>query len=122
VVRGIDRAALAPPRMLGTTTLHHPRGARLAMLVRRLSPQEDKLDPAEVPAGELASVAHHLGWLAGRMHRQGAVGKLGRCAGPEQRAVLERAIVLAGLHEAIHLAYVSLPAGASDRRTIRSRP
>lgn len=108
VASGIEHAALAPPRMLGTTTLDHPSGRRLSMLVRRLSPQEDKLDPAELDAAELGPVAHHLGWLAGRMHRRGASGSLGRFRESDQRALLERAIVLAGIHEAIHLAYVSL--------------
>lgn len=108
VARGIEHAALAPPRMLGTSVLEHPRGARLSVLVRRLSPQEDKLDPAEVPVEELGGVAEHLGWLAGRMHRRGATGSLGRFREPDRRALLERAIVLSGLHEAIHLAYVSL--------------
>jgi hypothetical protein len=79
------------------------------MIVRRLSPQEDKLDPGEVAQQELPSLAHYLGWLAGSMHRRGAIGSLGR-AWPvaEREALLERAITLAGIHEAAHLAYVSI--------------
>jgi uncharacterized protein (DUF2252 family) len=104
VVRGIEMAAPAPPRMLGTTRL----GA-LSILVRRLSPQEDKLDPSEVDLSELDGLAHYVGFLAGRMHRRGAVGSLGKSwPAAERRAVLERAITLAGIHEAAYLAYVSL--------------
>lgn len=108
VVRGIELAAPAPPRMLGTTTLEPTRGRPLSMLVRRLSPQEDKLDPAKVDPDELEPLAHYLGWLAGRLHRRGAVGSLGRAWPTRERvAILERAIVLAGIHEAAHLAYVA---------------
>lgn len=109
VVRGIETCAPAPPRMLGTTRLRASSARSLSMIVRRLSPQEDKLDPGEVAADELAPLAHYLGWLAGGMHRRGAIGSLGR-AWPtaEREALLERAITLAGIHEAAHLAYVSI--------------
>lgn len=104
VVRGIETSSPAPPRMLGTA-----RYEGLSMLVRRLSPQEDKLDPDEVLPGELEPLAYYLGWLAGRMHRRGAVGSLGRAwPASERGALLERAITLAGIHEAAHLAYVSM--------------
>ncbi len=109
VVRGIETSAPAPPRMLGTTRLVTARGATLSMLVRRLSPQEDKLDPSEVEADELEPLARHVGWLAGRMHRRGAIGTLGRAwPAAERTALLERAITLVGIHEAAYLAYVSM--------------
>jgi uncharacterized protein (DUF2252 family) len=109
VVRGIEIAAPAPPRFLGTTRLAHERGHAISMLVRRLSPQEDKMDPSDVEPSELDALANYLGWLAGRMHKKGAVGGLGRAwPQPERIALLERAIALAGIHEAAHLAYVSL--------------
>lgn len=111
VVRAIVTSALAPPRMLGTTVFTNARGERASMLVRRLSPQEDKLDPAEEGDDEREPLAHYLGWIAGRMHRRGAVGPLGRAWPRSERdALLERAITLAGLHEAIQLAYVALRA------------
>jgi hypothetical protein len=79
------------------------------MIVRRLSPQEDKLDPTKIEPSELDRVAHYVGWLAGRMHRAGALGPLGRAwSATERRAVLGRAIILAGIHESAFLAYASL--------------
>jgi len=103
VVRAIETCAPAPPRMLGTTQL-----GTLSMLVRRLSPQEDKLDPTESDFAELDELAHYIGWLAGRMHRGSAIGSLGRTwPAAELRAMLERAIMLAGIHESAHLAYVA---------------
>jgi uncharacterized protein (DUF2252 family) len=109
VVCGLERAAIAPPRMLGTAPFVDPHRGQLSMLVRRLSPQEDKLDPNELDERELDPLAHHLGWLAGRMHRQGAIGPLGRAwSTADRRLLLEQAITLAGLHEALHLAYVSI--------------
>jgi uncharacterized protein (DUF2252 family) len=109
VVRGIEIGAPAPPRFLGTARLATGRGHALSMLVRRLSPQEDKMDPSDVEPSELDALATYLGWLAGRMHKKGAVGSLGRAwPAPERTAMLERAIALAGIHEAAHLAYVSL--------------
>jgi uncharacterized protein (DUF2252 family) len=107
VVHGIETSAPAPPRMLGTTKM-----GGLSMLVRRLSPQEDKLDPGEVETSELGGLAHYVGWLAGRMHRRGAVGSLGRgWTEADRRAMRERAITLAGIHESMHLAYVSFSQG-----------
>ena len=108
VVAGIEAGAPAPPRMLGTARFTNAGGHTLSMLVRRLSPQEDKLDPNEVDPSELESLATYLGWLAGRMHRRAKVGSLGRAWSTQERgAMLERAIALAGIHEAAHLAYVS---------------
>ena len=109
VVHGIEIGAPAPPRFLGATRFANGRGHTISMLVRRLSPQEDKMDPSDVAPSELDALATYLGWLAGRMHKKGAVGSLGRAwPVPERTAMLERAIALAGIHEAAHLAYVSM--------------
>jgi uncharacterized protein (DUF2252 family) len=104
VVAAIETCAPARPRMLGTTTL-----GRTSMLVRRLSPQEDKLDPRRVEATELSPLATYVGALAGAMHRRGARTKKPRAWSPGDRlALVERAITLAGIHEAAYLAYVSM--------------
>jgi uncharacterized protein (DUF2252 family) len=89
------------PRMLGTTAV-----GRRSMLVRRLAPQEDKLDLAALPPGELECVARHLGALAGRAHRRGAAGRPRRAwRDGELDAVLRGAVSLAGLHVAAWLAW-----------------
>jgi uncharacterized protein (DUF2252 family) len=91
-----------PPRMLGETTL-----VGMPCLGRRLAPQEDRLDWSHVKKDELPLLARHLGWLTGRAHRRALTVPSRRAwdAG-DRRALLERCIRLAGLHEAIYLAYV----------------
>ncbi len=89
------------PRMLGTT-----RVGRRSMLVRRLSPQEDKVDVADVDAGELAGVAQHLGAVTARAHLRGRDGAAGRAwSDAELDGVLARSTALAGAHVATWLAW-----------------
>jgi uncharacterized protein (DUF2252 family) len=99
------QACLArPPRMAGATRL---RG--MSMLVRRLSPQEDKLDWKTLRPEDLDPLARHLGALLGAAHRRGARRKPKRAWDREDRAsILTRAIALAGAHEAMYLAYAGL--------------
>lgn len=104
-VRAAAEACLArPPRMLGTTKL----GAR-RLLVKRLAPQEDKLDLRSLAEAELAPLAAHLGAVAAAAHRRGATQPLDRpWRAREADALVDHAIELAGLHEAAHLAYFHL--------------
>src|SRR5262249_61131881 len=62
-----------PPRMAGTTRL----GSR-SMLVRRLSPEEDKLDLAHADTADLDALVAYLGALSGSAHRRGASGRAAR--------------------------------------------
>ncbi len=107
VMRALEATTLQP-RMLGVTrcTL---RGRARSMLVRRLSPQEDKVDPTTVADGELTDVARYLGWLLGRVHRSTAVGSL-RWSRRDAARVVEAGFELAGIHVAAHLAYVAIAA------------
>jgi uncharacterized protein (DUF2252 family) len=90
----------APPRMVGVTRLDG-----IPMLVRRLSPQEDKLDLAHLDHRQLPGLAHYLGALVGGAHRRG-VTRPGRHWKPgDKQGLIDRAIGLAGLHEAVYLAY-----------------
>jgi uncharacterized protein (DUF2252 family) len=90
-----------PPRMLGETTL-----LGMPCLGRRLSPQEDRLDWAHVKRDELPLLARHLGWITGRAHARALTAPLTQpWTASDRRALVERAIRLAGLHEAIYLAY-----------------
>ncbi|HEY8042198.1 MAG TPA: DUF2252 family protein [Polyangiaceae bacterium] len=99
------RACLAPPpRMIGTTRL---RGS--SMFVRRLAPQEDKLDLARLPGEDLEPLARHLGSLLGAAHRRGARRIPKKAWSAEDRArLMGIAIALAGMHEAMYLAYCDL--------------
>ena len=90
-----------PPRMLGETELEH-----LPCLGRRLAPQEDHLDWAHVHQNDLEPLARRLGWLAGRAHHRSLTAPLGApWTALERATLLDRAVTLAGLHEAVYLAY-----------------
>ncbi|HEY4015314.1 MAG TPA: DUF2252 family protein [Polyangiaceae bacterium] len=99
------RACLAqPPRMIGASRL---RGS--SMFVRRLTPQEDKLDLLSLRPEDLEPLARHLGVLLGAAHRRGAT-RMPKKAWTAGDAALLRAhaISLAGIHEATYLAYCDL--------------
>ena len=91
--------------MIGTTKL---RGS--SMFVRRLAPQEDKLDWTTLRDGGPRAARPSPGRAAGRR------APPGREAGAEEaleprpsaRALLAGAISLAGIHEAMYLAYCEL--------------
>jgi len=106
-----------PSRLLGATTL----GGR-SMFVRRLAPQEDKLDLTALRSSDLDPLAVYLGALTGRAHARGATKKPRKAWTHEERdALVDRAIALAGIHEAIYLALCKLVReGASARRDARS--
>ncbi len=90
-----------PPRMLGTTLLRYGRHS-VSMLVRRLSPQEDKLDlrnPKErrpSRTGELPSAASSVALMR-------ALPEAPRkpWSSSDIVEIRSRAIVLAGMHEAV---------------------
>ncbi len=96
------RATLArPPRMIGATKL---RGRSL--FVRRLTPQEDKIDIAKLDAADLPPLARNMGALLGAAHRRGAKRAPDKAWSPKDRArLMAHAVGLAGLHEALYLAY-----------------
>ena len=95
------RACVArPPHLLGTSAI-----GDLSLFVRRLSPQEDKLDLGEMRDADLDPLAKYLGALVGRAHRRAATKKPKRAWTEEECAgVIDRAIAIAGIHEAAYLA------------------
>jgi uncharacterized protein (DUF2252 family) len=103
VATGLHRCLATPPRQVTTTEL-----GGLSMLVRRLAPQEDKLDLGRLAPEDLPPLARYLGGLVGAAHRRGGAGGATRWSGAEQREVVERALVLAGAHEAAYLAFCAL--------------
>ena len=100
-VRAATEKCLAhPPRMTGTTDLDE-----LSLFVRRLLPQEDKLDLLHLRADELPALARHLGALLWRAHALGAKSIPDQSwTAAELGALTDHAIVVAGLHEAAYLA------------------
>lgn len=101
---GLDACVRLPPRMTGTT---HIDG--LSMFARRLAPQEDKLDLVGIAPMEVGAIAAYLGSLIGRAHRRGAKKIPAKAwSRAEQRALLDRAVAMAGIHEAAYLAMCQL--------------
>ena len=100
-VRSATQECLAhPPRMMGTSDLDE-----LSLFVRRLLPQEDKLDLLHLGADELPALAQYLGALLGRAHARGAKSLPKQSWTRAELTVLtDHAIVIAGLHEAAYLA------------------
>jgi uncharacterized protein (DUF2252 family) len=93
-----------PPRMVGTTKLD---GASL--FVRRLAPQEDKLDLSRLKEEDLEALAEYLGFLLGRAHRRGKTKLPSEpWSTKDRRTLLDRAIVISGIHEASYLAMCRL--------------
>ena len=89
------------PRMVGTTELGPE-----SMFVRRLLPQEDKLDLAHLRADELAELALYLGALLGRVHARGlTVPPTPSWQKADFGALIDRAIAIAGYHESAYLAF-----------------
>jgi len=101
VVTALEACLARPPRMIGATKL---RGE--SMFVRRLTPQEDKLDLARLASIDLEPLSRHLGALLGVAHRTGGKRPPKRTWNAADRAgLVARAIALAGMHEAMYLAY-----------------
>ena len=99
VLRANLACLVAPPRMAGTSEL----GSE-SLFVRRLLPQEDKLDLTRLVAEDLPELARFLGGLLGLVHRRGATQIPSGWSDEDLAALTEQAIVLAGLHEAAYLA------------------
>ncbi len=104
VEHAMRESLLDVPRGLGTTRL---RG--LPMLVRRLTPQEDRLDLHTFPKAELDALARLLGALTGRVHASGATHAPPRGWNAGDRShLIDSASRLAGMHEAAYLAFCRL--------------
>lgn len=106
VVAAMRACQARPPQLLGAVELEGR-----SMLLRRLTPQEDKLSLAAITRDEVLPAANYLGSLAAHAHQRGASKKAKRAWKKSERtALLEQAIELAGLHEAAYLAYCRLVA------------
>lgn len=100
------RACVAgAPRMMGSTVIRGTTGtSKLSMFVRKLSPQEDKLNLRRLKGADLPALATALGALLGTAHARGATKAPKRWAAADLATVRTHAITLAGIHEAVYLA------------------
>ena len=119
VLAAFRATASPPPRLLGTSRI-----GRVPLFVRRLMPQEDKLDLAHIAAADLEPLAAYLGLLVGEAHGRGAGtdarGTGGGGSGKKARdkrvrwsaadgeAMVDRALSVAGIHESVYLAYCKM--------------
>lgn len=87
-------------KMLGATRL-----AKRSMFVRWLAPQEDKLNLRNLRDADLDDLAAYLGALLGTAHLRGATRRpKKKWSASDRSELLDRAIVIAGIHEAVYLA------------------
>jgi len=100
----LTKCPAAPPSMVGVTEL----GQR-SMLVRRLTPQEDRLALPDLAAAERESALFFLGALAGALHHR-AAKDAPQWRAKKARRLVENAVTLAGLHEAAAVHYAMLAA------------
>jgi uncharacterized protein (DUF2252 family) len=104
VLTAFQACVLRPPGMMGTTRLQGR-----SMFVRRLAPQEDKIDLAKIHSEDLEPLARHFGALLGEAHRRGATHVPKKPWGAKEQAiVLAQAIDLAGVHQSLYLAHCAL--------------
>ncbi len=113
VVEAMKRCLPAMPRATGTLDLDGR-----SMLVRRLAPQEDKLDLAKVSDDDLDGLCAHLGALAGRAHRRAAAGRVTAWRDDDLDAVFDLALEVGAHLGAAWAAYRwHLARDASDATT-----
>lgn len=100
VASGTAALAAHPPRLYGATWL-----GEIPMLVRRLAPQEDKLDLQHLGTAPLRGVVRSLGAILGDAHARAARRAIPPWSARACERMVDRALVMAGLHEAVYLAY-----------------
>ncbi|HSP18671.1 MAG TPA: DUF2252 family protein, partial [Myxococcaceae bacterium] len=98
VERALRTLLRHPPGMLGTVRL-----LGQGMLVRRLTPQEDRLDWASVTPSERARTLAFTGALAAAAHLRGAPSRPEPLSQKAGSKLLRSSVELAGLHEAVAL-------------------
>jgi uncharacterized protein (DUF2252 family) len=99
------RACLeAPPLRIGATRLDGK-----SMFVRRLAPQEDRVNTRGMDFGALSKLTSYFAALTGAAHRRGAKDpRQPRWSRAEGGRLLDSALVLAGIHEGAYSAYCRL--------------
>ena len=112
VVRAIRTCLDVPLQKIGTTLLDGK-----SMFVRRLTPQEDRVNTRGMDFRGLAELAAYFAALTGAAHRRGSTRppqpRWGRA---ESGRVLDSALVVAGIHESAYSAYCYLTQAAPRSR------
>ena len=100
VLAGANALASHPSRQSGSSWL-----GSLPMLVRRLAPQEDKLDLGRLADDTLPALVRSLGALVGAAHARAAGTRLPPWSDAARERMIDRALEMAGLHESVYLAW-----------------
>lgn len=103
VVTCAQKMVEKPPRHLAAL----PPRKGLSLIGRRLSPQEDKLDLLSVSANELGDVLAYVAHRLASGHRRSVGGRLEKWPKGLPKVLLDHAVELAGLFEAISLHYAA---------------
>ena len=103
VVTAAQKMVEKTPRLLAAL----PPRKGLSLIGRRLSPQEDKLDLLNVPEAELGDVLAYVAHRLASGHRRSAGGRLARWSKTLPQTLLDDAVELAGMFEAISLHYAA---------------
>jgi uncharacterized protein (DUF2252 family) len=105
VATAFKSAVERPMRMIGCTVLRAgAKTKKVSMFVRKLSPQEDKLDLRRLRAADLPALATYLGAMLGSAHARAATKTPKRWSAADLAEIRTHAVTLAGIHEAIYLA------------------
>lgn len=100
VAEAVRAAVLKPPAMLGAGTLDGRQ-----MLVKQLTPGEDKLALDAIDEEQLPAVLRFLGFCAGEAHRRLARSRLTAWTAKERAGLLVSARRIAAMHEEAFLEF-----------------
>lgn len=100
VLAGVHALVLHPSRQLGSSWL-----GSMPMLVRRLAPQEDKLELKHLADVTLPPLVRSLGAAVGEAHVRAAGTRLQGWRLSARERMVDRALAMAGLHESVYLAW-----------------
>jgi uncharacterized protein (DUF2252 family) len=100
VVRALQACLEVPPQRIGTTQLDGR-----SMFVRRLAPQEDRINLSNLKFRDLSDVASYFGALTGAAHRRGSDGTEPLWNEGECEQLLDCALRMAGIHEETYYAF-----------------
>lgn len=105
-----QRSLLAARDALGATDAHPVvlRADGRTMMLRPLAPQEDKLSIHKVETAQFEALFRYLGSVLGEAHRGAQQSARVRWDRDARGAIEEATVVLVGVHQSAHMAYVAL--------------
>jgi uncharacterized protein (DUF2252 family) len=96
----------SPPKLLAAIPI---AGKNFSMIGRQLTPQEDKLELARIPAAskELPDIAAKVGHILGRAHARadGTAPRNDTWSEDQASLLVDRALIMGGLYESVYLTY-----------------